>query len=103
MLIDPKQIRGGVGGGGTLSGTATVNLPDGAGVLEWRETVAKAGILPADAIGLFLAPALDTDENDPELLDLLTMSASAGTDRITINMTFLQPTSGPIKLIWKVL
>ena len=47
-----------------------------------------------------LAPSLDADENSPELLDLVTLWAEAGTDQITLNATFSDPTSGAVKINW---
>lgn len=88
---------------GGASGQCTVTLPNGVGVQEWTETVAAVGIVPANSIGLFLAATVDSDENEAEALSVTALSAAAGTDQITINMSFGYPTSGPIKLIWKVL
>jgi hypothetical protein len=92
------------GGGGTLSGTATITLPNGRGVLEWTETVAAVGIVPANTVVAFFAAGLDDDENNAEMLDPnCNPVAVAGTDEITITGTFREPTSGPVKIIWKVL
>jgi hypothetical protein len=92
------------GGGGTLSGTATITLPNGRGVLEWTEAVAVAGIAPTDTVIAFFAAGLDSDENNAETLDPNgNPFALAGTGELTITATFREPTSGPIKIIWKVL
>ena len=39
-------------------------------------------------------------ENSAELLDLVTLWAEAGTDQITLNATFSDPTSGAVKINW---
>jgi hypothetical protein len=89
--------------GGTLSGPATVTLPGMRGVFEWTETVPAAGVVPANSIMAALAPALDTDENDPEFLALSSLVALAGTNAITFKLAFSEATAGPIKLNWKVI
>lgn len=92
------------GGGATLSGSATIILPDGRGHIEHTQTVAAVGIVPANTIVAFFAAGLDDDENNAELLDpACNPVAVAGTDEITITATFREPTSGPVKIIWKVL
>ena len=78
-------------------------MPGGAGVTEWTETVAAAAVVATDRIGVFLAPADDADENDPEMLDLLTLVARPDNGTIKFTASFSERTSGPIKLLWKVL
>lgn len=102
MLIAGKQIRGGIGGG-TLGGEATVTLPSPKGTLEWTETVPVIGIVANNKIITSLAPSLDTDENDPGMLSLSSLSATAGVDQITFKLAFDDATSGPVKLLWKVI
>lgn len=92
------------GGSGTLSGTATIDLPDGRGRIEHSETVAAVGIVPGNTVVAFFAAGLDDDENNAEMLDPnCNPVALAGTDEITITATFREPTSGPVKILWKVL
>ena len=92
--------RQGEGGGAATGGVLTVNLPAGAGQLEWRESVAAVGVIPVNRIFLSLATASDDDENDAELLDVGAMQGAAAAGAIAVNLAFLTPTSGPIKLNW---
>ncbi len=88
-------------GGGGLGGLTTITIPDNA--LEWTETVTATGVTPASRVMLGLAPANDTDENDPLMLSANRMIAVAGTDQITISMAFATKERGPIKLHWSAL
>jgi hypothetical protein len=49
-----------------------------------------------------LAPALDTDENDPEMLDFVTLVAIPGTGTFDVVASFSQKQSGIIKLQYQV-
>lgn len=89
------------GGSSPLAGTATVTPTLNSS--EWRETVAAVGVTGASRIVPVLGAFADTDENDPEFLDIGAISAIPGTDAITFVLNFLTPTSGPIKLNWSVL
>jgi len=86
------------GGGGSLSGTSSITVPSGA--FDDTETIAAVGVLPGDVVFVTLAPHDDTDENDPELLDLWSLSGVAGTDQITVKAVFASPTSGVVKVNW---
>lgn len=86
---------------GLFSGVATVTVPQG--WFEWEETVAAIGVVPGDFVMLALAPTTDSDENSAETLDLVAMAATPGTDQITINITFSEPTSGPVLVNWMTL
>lgn len=91
----------GGGGGSTLSGTATITVPSARrGTFEVVETTAAVGVTAASKIFLTLAPTVDDDENSPEMLDLVALSALPATDTLTITATFSAPTSGPIKINW---
>ena len=50
-----------------------------------------------------LAPVADTDENDPELLDLVVLHATPkpSTGEIEFLITFSSPTSGPIPILYR--
>jgi len=85
---------------GGLSGEASISITKQAGAYEWSETVAAVGISPTSRIFLGLGAATDDDENCAELLDMISCEAIPGTDEITINAAFLQPTSGPILFNW---
>jgi Collagen triple helix repeat (20 copies) len=101
----PAGPQGSIGpsGASAIGGAATITLPQGRGLYEWSETVAAASVTAASRIQLGLAPALDGDENDPELIDLGALSASALTNQILISATFATPTSGAVKLNWSAL
>lgn len=89
------------GGGSSLGGLVTVTIANDA--YDWTETVAAIGVAPASRVMVGLAPANDTDENDPLWLSTTQMVASAGTDEITISMAFETKEHGPIKLHWSAL
>jgi hypothetical protein len=89
------------GGGNALGGLATITIPTAR--LEWEETVTATGVTGSSRIMACLAPALDTDENDPAMLSVTSLSASPGTDQITITMTFTVPARGAIKLNWSAM
>ena len=94
---------GGGGGGSALSGSAVLNVPGPAGRLEWAETFTAAGVLPASRIVLSLAGEPDSAENDPELLDVLSLWGAPGTGEITIGATFGANVSGPVTVNWSAL
>lgn len=85
-------------GGGVLKGAASVTVPLWAH--DFTGTIPAVGVTPTDLIFIGLGAFTDEDENDPSLLDIAAMSAVAGTDEITVNVTFLTPTSGLIRLNW---
>lgn len=89
--LDGKQDAGAYG----ILKTATVTV---GGTNEHNELVTDADVNSSSTIILSLAGVSDSDENDPELLDVVGMSAKAGTGNFTVTMSFLQKTSGPIKL-----
>lgn len=84
--------------GSGLAGTATVTPALASN--EWRETVAAVGVTGSSKIICGVGVHSDTDENDPEFLDIGAISAIPGTDTLTFVMNFLTPTQGPIKLNW---
>lgn len=80
------------------SGVATITVPNNA---RWHEqTVAATGVLPTDRVNAWIAPHLDSDENGPDGLDVILLSAAPGTDQLAITITFGVPANGPIKLQW---
>ena len=83
---------------GPFTGTGVLTVADNA--LEASTVISAPGVLPASIITVSLAPSLDADENSAELLDLVTLWAEAGTDQITLNATFSDPTSGAVKINW---
>ena len=69
-----------------------------------RSTVISApGVTPSSRVSVALATALDSDENSPEMLDLLTLWGDPGTNQITIGASFDTPTSGSISINWSAL
>lgn len=79
-------------------GTATVTVPNNA--REWSQTVTATGVVPADVIVPTIGAHVDADENDAEMLDVAALSATAGTDQITVTLAFTTPTAGAIKISW---
>jgi hypothetical protein len=90
------------GGSGAAWVAASLTVSDGKGAFEVSTTVASVGVTPASVILTKLAPALDTDENDPELLSLDTLIAVPGTDQFTLLATFRELTSGIIKIQYQI-
>jgi hypothetical protein len=93
----------GVPGTGGLSGLVTITMPSGAGQSELQQSVTAAGVTSASRIFLSLAAANDTDENDPELLSVSSLSGAPSAGAILITATFAEPTSGPVNLNWSAL
>lgn len=87
--------------GAGLAGTATVTIPTAA--FQHSETVAAVGVTPASVVLVGLSPAVDADDNDPELLDVVALWATPGTDQITFGLTFSTPAVGPVKLNWSAI
>ena len=90
----------GVPGASALGGVATITLPSGQGVREWRESVAAPGITTASRVQLGLAPADNAQENDPELLFPIALWARPTADTIQIGAAFAHPVAGAVSLIW---
>ena len=89
-------------GGTSASGTATITLPGGAGVLEWTEQLAAAAVAAGNTLLCQLAPGSDADENTADMIDLVSLSAVAGAGTIEITITLSSPLSGPVLIYWKV-
>lgn len=85
----------GAGGGGVLKGQVVVTTT---GLLAHSQTVAAAGVTAAMAILPSIAPHDDADENHESLLSVASLTASAGTDQITVNVTFNESTCGPVRI-----
>lgn len=79
-------------------GTATLAVADNA--FEASSVISAPGVTAASAIFLSLGAALDADENSPEMLSLVTLWGEPGIDQFTLNATFAEPTSGPVKINW---
>lgn len=81
-----------------ISDTATITIP--AAAFQYSQAVAAPGITSDSVVLVSLAPAVDADDNDPEMLDVVALWATPGTDEITFGLTFDTPTVGPVKLNW---
>lgn len=91
------------GGGGGFAGDITITLPGGAGVIEHVQTVAAAAVSAGQRVQLALAATLDEDENEPELMDVSSLSGRALAGQIEVTATFATRTSGPVQLIWSAI
>jgi hypothetical protein len=109
--VGPAGPQGATGPAGPSgpAGTAvpwastTITVPsDLRGRNEHRETITAASVTPSSIISIQLAPHLDTDENDLEMLDLATLAAVPGTGSFDVVATFHGPQSGVIKLNYQV-
>jgi hypothetical protein len=83
---------------GPLTGMGLLAVAQNA--LEASSVISAPGVTPSSILTVSLAASLDADENSPDLLDLVTLWAEAGTDQITLNATFSDPTSGAVKINW---
>jgi len=81
-----------------VAGVATITVPNKS--FEHTQTLIVAGVLATNRIILGLAPCLDSDENCPEMLDIVSYVATPSDGAVTITATFSQPTSGPVKFNW---
>jgi hypothetical protein len=61
-----------------------------------------ASVVSTSVIELKYGIYADTDENDPELLDIVTMYAKPLTGSFDVILTFNAPTSGIIKLAYRI-
>lgn len=86
------------GAGVVTAGAGILNM----GVYEASSVIVDAIVTAASRISLFLAPSLDTDENDPELLDIASMVAVPATGSFTAKLAFLNPVTGPVKIQYMV-
>ena len=68
-----------------------------------RQVVSAPTITPTSKVEVMLAPVEDTDENDPELLDLVVLHATPkpATGEIEFLITFSSATSGPIPILYR--
>ena len=96
-LLGPGDVV--IAGGGATVSSATIIMARG---FEVYATVTDATIAPGDLVMISIAPGTDDDENTADMLDLVTISATAGTGQFAACLTFAVITSGPIKInYWK--
>jgi hypothetical protein len=86
-----------------LSGTAVLILPGGAGDVAGEAVIAAPGMTPVMRVFLSLAPADDADENDPDMIDLASVSARAASGSFRLSASFSNPVSGPVRFNWSAL
>jgi len=99
----PQGIQGppGEGGGTTiLKGQVTLTLGDGSGTLSHTQTFSTTGVTSSMHVDVRLAGVASTEENEPELLDLVSLWAVPSTDSIEVGVTFSTLTSGPVLVNW---
>lgn len=93
----------GLGGGSAAgpSGLATITVPNNR--FEHSETVSASGVTATSRVILGLAPCADSDENCPEMLDIISYVATPADGSLTITAAFSQLTSGPVKFNWSAI
>lgn len=92
--IDPADPAADGASAAFITGVTSVSVPNNSYYVE--ATVAVLGVLPSDVVTLSFAPTTPQDENEPSLLAVSSMTGIAGIDVITVNIEFLEPTSGPV-------
>jgi len=80
------------------SAVAEVLLTVPANSTSHAEIVTFTGCTAVSRLFATIAPHLDTDENDPEMLDVASLSASPGVGTATVRVSFFEPTTGPIRI-----
>jgi len=80
---------------------ATLTLPTSR--TSHRQVVSALSLQPTAKVEVMLAPVEDTDENDPEMLDLVVLHATPkpATGEIEFLITFSSPTRGPIPILYR--
>lgn len=86
------------GGGPILKGTVSLSVPFGSYFHE--QTFTAAGVTSTNVCFASVGAHVDSDENGEEFLDISVLSATPGTDQITIKAGFAYPTAGPVKINW---
>lgn len=82
----------------TISGDATVTLTSNR--YEYEGSFAAVGVTASDRVMVWLRAGTPQDENTADMLELSSISATADTDSITVNIKFTELTKGPILLHW---
>lgn len=81
-----------------LHGTVALTVPNNA--IEATETLTATGVTASDVVILTVAPHSDSDENSVDLIDLAAVSATPGTNQITVTASFLTPHAGIVRFNW---
>ena len=85
-------------GGGALVGIGTITAQPGDKAAFG--TIAATGVTSNKLVLAWLASTGPADENEPEWLSVNSISAAAGSDTVTVSITFAEPVSGEIKINW---
>lgn len=97
-VTDLERSGGGGGGGSTVvKAAAQITIPWPGGLFH-TETVTLTGCTPSMVVVPAIAPHPDSDENDPTMLDVASLSATAGSGQATITAAFLTITSGVVRV-----
>lgn len=81
--------------------TATITVP-APGRYEHRETVVDVDVTGSSTIMVAIGAHADTDENEPDLLSVLSLAAVPGSGSFDVLITFSERHSGPINLLYTV-
>jgi hypothetical protein len=97
-LITVENSSGGGGGGGStvVVGTISVTVPTAS--FEYEGSAAAVGVTAGMKVSMQLAPPDNYAENDPTMLAVVGIYASAGAGTITVGLVFSELTKGPINL-----
>ena len=66
------------------------------------QTFAVPGVVGANVVTVSIAQHPDSDENSEEMLSVDALSASAGTDSITVTLALSEPTGGNVRINYQV-
>jgi hypothetical protein len=80
------------------AGLAVITVPNGS--WEWSESIAATGVTGGQRIIVSIGEHTDADENSADMLDIRGMSGAAQGGAIRFDLSFGEPTAGPIKLNW---
>jgi hypothetical protein len=93
-------VSGGGGGGSVTINTAVLDLPYS--LHSHSITVTDASVSSTSNIIPSLGSQLDTDENSADMVDLLGMSTVPQTGSFIVNLSFLTPIGGQLKINYLV-
>jgi hypothetical protein len=64
------------------------------------QTITAVGVVPTDRITISMDADNEANDNTSETLDVNSMNAIAGVDKITVTIVFERPALGNINLLW---